>query len=56
MNYDPWEFCFECHRIRPKHSMGWASPNKKRRACDECIDRINGLRDAAKEKAKEGKR
>ena len=52
MNYDPHEYCFQCQRVRPKETMGWASQNKKRRACDECIARIHGHRKMAREKSK----
>ena len=55
MNYDPIEYCFQCQRVRPKETMGWASPGKKRRACDECIEKINGFRETAKEKLKGAK-
>ena len=53
MNYDTTAWCFDCRRPRPVDEMSFISPNRHRKVCAECRDRIREKRREAIKNRKE---
>lgn len=43
MNYDPFKFCWQCQKSKPRDGFRQVRPGSKREACQDCVEKVREI-------------
>ena len=43
VNYDPFKFCWQCQKSKPREGFRQVRPGSNRKACADCVEKVREI-------------